>query len=261
MTTHIDINCDMGESYGRWTLGADEEVMPHITSANVACGFHGGDPHVMRKSVDLAVKYGVAVGAHPGLPDLMGFGRRRMEVSPQELKDYHRYQTGALAAFARAAGTKLQHVKPHGIQYHMFEENPALARATAEQVVELDPDMILMTMAMTRYDAEARKVAGVRIAAEGFADRVYADDGQLVSRKLGKDALVSDPAKAADQAVRMVLEGKVRTISGKVIDARIETICIHGDSPGAEKIVAAVREALVKAGAVVKPLRDWLPRA
>lgn len=258
---YIDINCDMGESYGRWTLGADEEVMPHITSANVACGFHGGDPHVMRRSVDLAVKYGVAVGAHPGLPDLMGFGRRRMEVSPQELKDYHRYQTGALAAFARAAGTKLQHVKPHGIQYYMFEENPALARATAEQVVELDPDMILMTMAMTRYDAEARKVAGVRVAAEGFADRVYADDGQLVSRKLGKDALVADPAKAADQAVRMVMEGKVRTISGKVIDVRIETICIHGDSPGAEKIVAAVREALVKAGAVVKPLRDWLPRA
>jgi len=258
---YIDINCDMGESYGRWTLGADEEVMPHITSANVACGFHGGDPHVMRKTVELAVKYGVAVGAHPGLPDLMGFGRRRMEVSPQELKDYHRYQTGALAAFAGTAGTQLQHVKPHGIQYHMFEENPALARATAEQVVELDPQLILMTMAMTKYDAEARKVTGLRVAAEGFADRVYADDAQLVTRKLGKDALVSDPAKAADQAVRMVMDGKVRTITGRVIDVKIDTICIHGDSPGAEKIVAAVREALVKAGCQVKPLRDWLPKA
>ncbi len=257
----VQLNSDMGESYGRWTRGADEEVMPHITSANVACGFHGGDPHVMRKTVELAVRYGVAVGAHPGLPDLMGFGRRRMEVSPQELKDYHRYQTGALSAFAHAAGTKLQHVKPHGIQYHMFEENLALARATAEQVLELDAGMILMTMAMTKYDAEARKVAGVRIAAEGFADRVYADDGQLVSRKLGKDALIADLAKAADQAVRMVMEGKVRTITGKVIDAKVETICIHGDSPGAEKIVAAVREGLVKAGAVVKPLRDWLPKA
>jgi len=258
MTTYIDINCDMGESYGRWTLGADEEVMPHITSANIACGFHGGDPHVIRKTVELAVQHGVAVGAHPGLPDLMGFGRRRMEISPQELKDIHRYQVGALSAFAQAAGTKLQHVKAHGIQYFMFEENLPLGRASGEQIVELDPNLILMTMAMTKYDTEVRKVPKLRVAAEGFADRVYADDGQLVSRKLGKDALVSDPAKAADQAVRMVMEGKVKTISGKVIDAKIQTICIHGDSSGAEKIVAAVRDGLVKAGATVKPLRDWL---
>jgi UPF0271 protein len=180
-----------------------------------------------------------------------------MEVSPAELKDYHRYQTGALGAFVKAAGTTLQHVKPHGIQYHMFEESLPLARATAEQVLELDPALILMTMAMTKYDAEARKVKGLRVAAEGFADRVYADDAQLVSRKLGKDALVSDPVKAAEQAVRMVMEGKVRTISGKMIDVKIDTICIHGDSPGADKIVASVRDALVKAGAVVKPLRDW----
>jgi UPF0271 protein len=250
----------MGESYGRWTLGHDEEVMPNITSANIACGFHGGDPHVMRRTVALALQHGVAVGAHPGLPDLMGFGRRRMDVSPAELQDYHRYQVGALSAFAQAAGTRVQHVKPHGIQYHMFEESLPLARATAEQVLELDPEMILMTMAMTKYDAEARKVKGLRIAAEGFADRVYADDGQLVTRKLGKDALITDPAKAAEQAVRMAMEGKVRTITGKVIDARVETLCIHGDSPGSDKIVAAVREGLVKAGATVKPLRDWLPR-
>ena len=258
MTTYIDINCDMGESYGRWTLGADEEIMPNITSANIACGFHAGEPHVMRKTVDLCVQHGVAVGAHPGLPDLMGFGRRRMEVSPQEIKDIHRYQVGALAAFAQAAGTTLQHVKAHGIQYFMFEENLPLGRASGEQVLELDPKLILMTMAMTKYDAEVRKIPGLRVAAEGFADRVYADDGQLVSRKLGKDALVSDPAKAADQAVRMVMEQKVKTITGKVIDAKVETICIHGDSPGAEKIVAAVRDGLVKAGATVKPLRDWL---
>ena len=256
MTTYIDINCDMGESYGRWTLGNDEGVMPHITSANIACGFHGGDPHVMRKTVELALKHGVAIGAHPGLPDLMGFGRRRMEVSPQEIKDIHRYQVGALGAFVKAAGTTLQHVKAHGIQYHMFEENLELARASAEQVLELDPSLILMVMAMTKYDAEARKTKA-RVAAEGFADRVYADDGQLVSRKLGKDALVSDPAKAAEQAVRMVMEQKVKTITGKTITAKVDTICIHGDSPGADKIVAAVREGLVKAGATVKPLRDW----
>jgi len=256
MTTYIDINCDMGESYGRWTLGNDEGVMPHITSANIACGFHGGDPHVMRKTVELALKHGVAIGAHPGLPDLMGFGRRRMEVSPQEIKDIHRYQVGALGAFVKAAGATLQHVKAHGIQYHMFEENLELARASAEQVLELDPNLILMVMAMTKYDAEARKTKA-RVAAEGFADRVYADDGQLVSRKLGKDALVSDPSKAAEQAVRMVMEQKVKTITGKTITAKVDTICIHGDSPGADKIVAAVREGLVKAGATVKPLRDW----
>jgi UPF0271 protein len=256
MTTYIDINCDMGESYGRWTLGHDEEVMPNITSANIACGFHGGDPHVMRKSVELAVQHSVAVGAHPGLPDLQGFGRRRMEVSPEEIKEIHRYQVGALWAFAKACGTTLQHVKPHGIPYYMFEENLPLGRAAAEGVVELDPELILMTMAMTKYDAEARKTKA-RVAAEGFADRVYADDGQLVSRKLGKDALVSDPAKAAEQAVRMVMDGKVKTITGKTIDVKVQTICIHGDSPGADKIVAAVRDGLVKAGAVVKPLRDW----
>ena len=259
MTTYIDVNCDMGESYGRWTLGHDEEVMPNITSANIACGFHGGDPHVMRRTVELAIQHGVAVGAHPGLPDLMGFGRRRMDVSPAELKDIHRYQVGALAAFAQAAGTRIQHVKPHGIQYHMFEENLPLGRASAEQVFELDPEIILMTMAMTKYDAEARKTK-VRVAAEGFADRVYADDGQLVTRKLGADALISDPSKAADQAVRMVMEGKVRTITGKVIDAKVETICIHGDTAGAHKIVAAVREGLTKAGATVKPLRDWFQK-
>ena len=134
----IDLNCDMGESYGAWNMGADAGVMPFISSANIACGFHGGDPHVMRKSVELAVQHGVAVGAHPGLPDLQGFGRRRMEVSPEEIKEIHRYQVGALWAFAKASGTTLLHVKPHGIQYHMFEENLPLGRATAEQLLELD---------------------------------------------------------------------------------------------------------------------------
>jgi 5-oxoprolinase (ATP-hydrolysing) subunit A len=256
-TRYIDVNCDMGESYGRWTLGADEAVMPHITSANVACGFHAGDPHVMRKTVELALAHGVAIGAHPGLPDLMGFGRRRMEMTPQEIKDTHRYQIGALAAFCQAAGTSLQHVKAHGIQYFQFEENLAQGRASAENVVELDKNLILMVMAGTKYDAEARKVAGCRVAAEGFADRVYAEDGQLVSRKLGDAALNKDPAVAADQAVRMAMEGKVRAITGKVIDVKVDTICIHGDTDGAEKIVAAVRDGLQKAGAKVLPLRDW----
>ena len=257
MTTYIDINCDMGESYGRWTLGADDEIMPNITSANVACGFHGGDPHVMAKTVESAVQHGVAVGAHPGLPDLMGFGRRRMEVSPKELKEIHRYQIGALWAFCQGRGHHAPAREAARDPVPHVRGEPAAGPRHRGGREGAGPSLILMTMAMTKYDAEARKVPGVRVAAEGFADRVYADDGQLVSRKLGKDALVSDPAKAAEQAVRMVMEGKVRTISGKVIDAKIQTICIHGDSPGSEKIVAAVREGLVKAGAIVKPLRDW----
>jgi UPF0271 protein len=209
----------------------------------------------MRRTVELALQHGVAVGAHPGLPDLMGFGRRRMDVSSAELCDYHRYQVGALGAFCRAAGTQLRRVKPHGIQYHLFEERPDLGRASAEQVIEFDPTLILMVMAQTGYDREAREVSALRVAAEGFADRVYAEDGQLVSRKLGADALITDPA----QADAMVLEGKVRTLTRKWIDVRVDTICVHGDTPGAHRIVAIIREALVRSGAVVKPLRDWFP--
>src|SRR3979411_1137275 len=165
----VDFNSDLGESFGLWERGADDVMMRVISSANVACGFHAGDPGVMRKPVARARQYGVAVGAHPGLPDLLGFGRRRMDVSPQEIKDIHRYQVGALWAFVKAAGSTLQHVKAHGIQYHMFEDNLELGRASAEQVLELDANLILMVMAMTKYDAEARKTKA-RVAAEGFAD-------------------------------------------------------------------------------------------
>jgi UPF0271 protein len=253
MPRYIDINCDMGESYGRWTLGNDEEVMPHITSANLACGFHAGDPHVMRKTVNLARKHGVAIGAHPGLPDLMGFGRRVIDVSPQELKDYFLYQIGALWAFAKAAGARLQHVKPHGIQYTMYERNLDLGRASAEAVLELDEDLILMTMANTKYEAEARKT-GVRVASEGFADRPYTRSKELVWPRV----VITDPQRAAEQAVRMAREGKVRTVDGDIIEVEVQTICIHGDTPGVEKIVAAVRQALEQEGLVVRPLREWL---
>ena len=250
---YIDLNCDMGESYGRWTLGNDQGVMPHLTSANLACGFHAGDPHTMRASVALAQQYGVAIGAHPGLPDLMGFGRRVLQVSPQELKDYIHYQAGALSAFARAAGTSLQHVKPHGIQYTMYERNLDLARACAEAVQELDQDLILMTMADTKFDAEARKT-GVRVAGEGFADRPYTRERELVWPR----TVITDPQQAAEQAVLMAKEGKVRTVDGDVVDVNVQTICVHGDTPGAEKIVAAVRKLLEQEGLIVRPLREWL---
>ena len=255
MPKMIDLNCDMGESYGRWTLGADEAIMPFISSANVACGFHGGDPHVMRKTVDLALKHRVAIGSHPGLPDLMGFGRRKMDVSGQEVKDYLCYQTGALREFARTAGTELQHLKPHGILYNMMEADEALAAAAGEAAME--SKLILMTLASGKYDATCRKM-GARVASEGFADRAYNVDGTLVSRKIA-GSLITDPAKAAAQAAKMAMEGKVRTIDGVEIDISVQTICCHGDTPGSEKIVRAVREALEKAGCQVKPLRDWLP--
>ena len=257
MAKMIDLNCDMGESYGRWTLGADEAVMPFITSANVACGFHGGDPHVMRKTVALALTHKVAIGSHPSLPDLMGFGRRKMDVSRAELRDIMCYQTGALREFARAAGVELQHVKPHGILYSMMEADEELAASVAD--VGMASGLIVMTLASGKYDATCRKM-GARVASEGFADRAYNVDGTLVSRKLA-GSLITDPAQAAAQAVKMAMEGKVRTLDGVEIDISIQTICCHGDTPGAEKIVRAVREALEKAGCQVKPLRGWLPKA
>ncbi len=257
----IDLNCDMGESYGRWTLGADEDIMPLITSANVACGFHGGDPHVMRKTVQLAMTHGVAVGSHPSLPDLMGFGRRMMDVTPAELKDYLCYQTGALREYLRAVGSDLQHMKPHGILYTMIEKQQDQAWSTAigEASRESGKDLILMALASGNYDRTVRKM-GVRVASEGFADRAYNADLSLVSRRL-PGSLITDPDRAAAQAVRMAKEGKVKTIDGKDVDISVQTICCHGDTPGAPRIVRAVREGLEKAGCRVKPLRDWLPKA
>jgi 5-oxoprolinase (ATP-hydrolysing) subunit A len=256
---YIDLNCDMGESFGRYTLGADEAIMPFITSANVACGYHAADPHVMRKTVALALQHNVAIGSHPGLPDLMGFGRRVMDVTPQEVKDYICYQTGALREFVRVAGAELQHVKPHGILYNMMERDEALAVAAGEATMESGgTDLILMAMASGKYDAACRK-RGVRVVSEGFADRAYDIDCHLVSRKIA-GSLITDPQQAAAQAVRMAMEGKVKTMDGPVVDITVQSICCHGDTPGAEKIVRTVREALEKAGCRVKPLREWLPR-
>jgi UPF0271 protein len=259
-TKDIDLNCDMGESYGRWTLGADEEIMPFITSANVACAYHGGDPHVMRRTVALALQHGVAIGSHPGLPDLMGFGRRVMDVTPQEVKDYLCYQTGALREFVRVAGATLQHMKPHGILYNMMERDEGLAVAAGESTLESGgTDLILMAMASGKFDAACRK-RGVRVASEGFADRAYNVDCTLVSRKI-PGSLITDPERAAAQAVKMAMEGKVRTIDGVDVDISVQTICCHGDTPGAPNIVRSVRAALDKAGCRVRPLREWLPRA
>lgn len=254
----IDLNCDMGESYGRWTLGADEEIMPFISSASIACGFHGGDPHVMRKTVELALEHGVAVGSHPSLPDLMGFGRRAMAVSAQALKDYICYQTGALREFLRVRGAALQHVKAHGILYDMMEKDAALAAAAGEAVTESGGrELILVALAAGNCD-KACRAHGLRVASEGFADRAYSADGTLVSRAQ-PGALIEDPDRAAAQAVRMAIEGRVRTVKGGDIALSVQTICCHGDTPGAPRIVRAVREGLERAGCRIRPMRQFVP--
>jgi UPF0271 protein len=227
----VDLNCDIGESFGAWTLGADADVLSHVTSANIACGFHAGDPGTMRKTVDLALERGVAIGAHPGLPDLAGFGRRVIEVTPGEAYEMVVYQVGALAAFAAARGARLAHVKPHGALYNMAATRAPLADAIARAVRDVDRALMLFGLAGSRLIAAARS-AGIVAVEEVFADRRYAADGTLVSRS-EKGAVIDDTGLAVRQAVRMVREGKVTAIDGTEVRVHADTICIHGDTPGA----------------------------
>lgn len=238
----VDLNCDLGESFGAWRLGADDEVLPHITSANIACGFHAGDPGVMARTVAAALVHGVALGAHPGLPDLVGFGRRTMDVSAAEAHDLVVYQVGALAAFAAAAGTRLQHVKPHGALYNMAAVRPELADAIARAVRAVDAGLALYVLAGSGMVAAA-DAAGLRAVAEVFADRNYNADGTLVSRRR-PDALVDDVGQAVRRAVGMVREGRVRALDGTDVMLRADTICIHGDGPHAAEFAQKLRGAL-----------------
>lgn len=249
MAPRVDLNADMGESYGRWTLGDDEALMPHLTSANIGCGYHGGDPHVMRRTVALALEHGVGIGAHVSLPDIMGFGRRRMAVSPEELHDYVLYQAGALKAFAEAAGGRLQHVKPHGTLYVMVSESPEYATAVAEAVAGLGGEVILLLAGETV--ARAAAAAGVPFVPEGYVDLDYDAAGKLVLERVKK---TRDPAATAARAARLVVERKVATIDGGDLDLAVESICVHGDSPNAPEIAGAIRRALAAAGVEVVPL-------
>lgn len=251
----LDINCDMGESYGAWTMGHDEALMPHITSASIACGWHAGDPQVMRRTVTLANTHGVRIGAHPGYPDLLGFGRRPMQLSPGQAKDYLLYQIGALAAFAKAEGLRLQHVKPHGALYTVAAKDRALSEEIAEAVAEADPTLVLVGPPESEL-LRAGQRAGLRVAREGFGDRAYNEDGRLVSRRL-PGALVTDPDAVADR-VLMMLEGKVRAITGRMIAIMVDTICLHGDTPGAAAIAKRLRERLAGAGVKLVPLGELL---
>ena len=245
----IDINCDMGESFGAYEIGADDDVMPHITSANIACGFHAGDPRVMRTTVGNALAHGVAIGAHPGLPDLVGFGRRAMQVSPQEVYDLVIYQVGALSGFVRAAGAALRHVKPHGALYNMAVAQPALADAIARAVHDVDSDLVLFGLAGSGM-LKAAERAGIAAASEAFADRNYLHDGALVPRSR-PDALVTDPEEGVRRVLRMVREGVVADVDGEDIPIRPDTVCIHGDGPNAAPLARALREGLTAAGVKV----------
>lgn len=252
MTARVDLNCDMGESFGAYRIGADEEVFPYITSANVACGFHGGDPSVMRTTLARARERGVAVGAHPGFPDLIGFGRREIDASPQEVYDLVVYQVGALLGFTSAAKMAMQHVKPHGALYNMAVVKPELAAAIARAVRDVDRGLVLFGLPGSHLISEGES-AGLRTAAEAFADRNYMSDGSLVSRRR-PDAHVHDATEAVARAVRMVRDGKVQSVDGQEISLRVDTICIHGDGPHAAEFAKRLREGFATAGIAVEPL-------
>lgn len=240
----IDINCDLGESFGRYTLGNDELLLPLVTSANIACGFHAGDPRVIDQTVKAVRRHEVAIGAHPGFPDLQGFGRRRMELSPEEVEACVLYQIGALAAFARASGADLTHVKPHGALYNQAAEDAAIALAVARGVARFSQGLILVGLAGSAL-VEAGLEAGLRVAAEGFPERGYTADGRLLARGL-PGAVVASPEQAAGQALRLAQEG----IGG----VHIDTLCVHGDNPRAVPIAQAIRARLSEHGIDVRPL-------
>lgn len=253
MNARVDLNCDMGESFGAYQIGADEDVFPYITSANVACGFHGGDPSVMRRTLARARELGVAVGAHPGFPDLIGFGRRNIDASPQEVYDLVVYQIGALLGFAAAAGMAMQHVKPHGALYNMAVRSPELAAAIARAVRDVDRSLILFGLPGSCLISEGES-AGLVTAGEAFADRNYMNDGSLVSRQR-PDAQVHDANEAVTRAIRMVREGKVRSVDGEDIALHVDTICIHGDGPHAAEFAQRLRSAFEDAAIPVQALR------
>ncbi|RTH98608.1 hypothetical protein CSW29_09470 [Thermus scotoductus] len=247
----VDLNVDAGESYGTFTYGHDREIFPLVTSVNLACGFHGGSPTRIREAVALAKAHGVAVGAHPGFPDLVGFGRRDMALSPEEVYADVLYQIGALYAFLKTEGLSLHHVKPHGALYLRACRDRETARAIAEAVKAFDPEVPLVVLPGTVYEEEARRT-GLRVVLEAFPERAYLRNGQLAPRSL-PGSWISDPKEAARRALRMVLERKVEALDGGEVEVKAETLCIHGDNPNAPEVARAVRRALEEAGIEVKP--------
>jgi len=248
----IDLNADVGESYGAYAIGHDAGLMKSITSANVAAGFHAGDPSVLRSTIRLAKAHGVAVGAHPGFPDLAGFGRRDMKVSPQEAEDFVLYQIAAVAGMAAAEGVRLQHVKPHGALFNMAMRDPVLASAIARGTAAFSRELILFALPDSEL-LKAGRAERLRVVAEAFADRAYEADGSLVSR--GKPgAVIHDPSAVVERAVKMAKDGTVVAADGAILKFRPDTICVHSDTPGADNLAARLRTALDTAGVAVRAI-------
>lgn len=250
----VDLNCDLGESFGAYTIGCDELVIPLVSSANVACGFHASDPVVMEKTIAMAAGAGIGVGAHPGFPDLMGFGRRNMVITPAEARAYTQYQLGALSGFCRAKGIALQHVKPHGALYNMAGKDYALARGICEAIKDFDPSLIVLALSGGELLRCARDM-GLRAASEVFADRGYEEDGSLVNRKK-EGAMITDENVAIERVVRMIREKTVTAVTGKDIPIEADSVCVHGDGPKALAFVEKIRAALTQQGIEIRPLGE-----
>jgi UPF0271 protein len=248
--TEIDLNSDVGESFGAWTMGADEAVLAHVTSANIACGLHAGDPQTIARTVAICKQYNVAVGAHPGVPDLAGFGRRNLAMSPDEAYTSVLYQVGAVRAFAQAQGLPLHHVKAHGALYNMAAKDAELAYAICRAVHDIDPQLVVYGLAGSRW-IDAAQRARVRVAQEVFADRTYQDDGSLTPRTQ-PNALITDAQRAIDQAIGMATRGEVIAVSGKRVPVVAQTLCIHGDKPGAAEFARRIGAALRERGIAVR---------
>lgn len=248
----IDLNCDLGESFGNYKIGMDEEVIKFISSANIACGFHASDPLVMVKTVSLAKESGVSIGAHPGYPDLVGFGRRNMNVAPEELKAMVQYQIGALNAFCKASGVKMNHVKPHGAMYNMAAKDEKLAIAISAGIAEVDDSLILLGLSGSELLKAANQI-GLKCANEVFADRAYEEDGSLVARtKAG--AVITNEEEVIERVIKMIKEHKVKAITGKEIEIKPDSICVHGDNPKALNFVKVIRERLIKENIKIEAL-------
>lgn len=256
MRNIVDLNSDVGESYGAYKLGLDEDVLKHVSSVNIACGWHAGDPMVMERTVALAIENKLGIGAHPGFPDLIGFGRRNMDITPKEARNYMIYQMGALNAFAQAAGTSLQHVKLHGAFYNMVSADAALAKEVAKAVYEVDKQLIVLALAGSEL-VKAAKELNLKVAEEVFADRAYNPDGSLVSRKL-QGSVIHDKSLAIERVKKMVTESKVTAIDGTDIHIHADSICVHGDNPEAVAFVKLIREKLEADGIQIKPIKEFI---
>ena len=251
----IDLNCDMGESFGAYALGLDEEVIKYISSANIACGYHAGDPAVMNRTVRLAAEHGVGIGAHPGYPDLMGFGRRHMDCTTAEIRNYVIYQLGALKAFCAANGVKMRHVKPHGALYWAAAENQEVATAIVEAVARVDPELMCLALDGPKGElmAEACEKAGLRLVREAFPDRAYSRDGMLTPRR-SPGAVLSDPKEVAARALMIAKEGKIKAADGTLISLNAQTICVHGDNPTAIDLVRGIRRLFESERVAIRPM-------